>query len=103
MADSRYGRRPDQPLDRKALFWRMGTSQDQPHSSHWLATGTVDQEAMYGKGVEFVILPPIKMLGRVLKLVFDAIDLIANFLRLPHQIWGIGSDNLEIAIEALQK
>ena len=67
-----------QLLDREAAFQFMSNWHDQAHCAHGLLAGTMDQQAVYRMGIEFIPFQAIRMVGGILKRIFNAINLIAN-------------------------
>src|ERR1700688_2083001 len=58
---------------------------------------------MNGVGIEFVTFQRVGMIGRILKLFLDAVDLVADTLCQRQQVRRVGGHGLEVQIELPQQ
>ena len=79
-----------QPLDRKAVMRRVGQRQHEAYGAKCIACLAINQKTVNGVGVEFVALQLVGMVGRILKSIFDAVNLVADPVCQWHQIRRIG-------------
>ena len=82
---------------------RVGQRQDEAHGPKHIARLPINQKTVNGVGVEFIAFQLVGMIGRILKSILHAVDLVPDPVRQRHQVRRIGSHRLKVRIELAEQ